>query len=180
MNRRKSIEILGLGTLSLRDSTFLYGKSATDDFIKNFMIRWDNNRLYTFELFEAMPEESIGFQPGKDMMSFGKLFTHIGHGLDIYSGVLRGHEPGEEPDSNDKNKVVQYMGAGFNKFKAVLKNLDMQTLYTFNHPFNDREPWKEFTVFDIIILAYNHSVHHRAQATTYLRLKGFIPPKYRF
>ncbi len=145
-----------------------------------FLVRWDYNRIYTFEILEAMPESKFEFQPKNEMMPFSKLFTHIGYSLDVYAGVFDGKIPKEEPETSIKKTKLEYLNRCLDHFETAYKSLNKNELYTKNHFYPDKEPWKEFYVFDIIMLAYNHTVHHLGQATTYLRLNGITPPRYRF
>ncbi len=78
MNRRKSIGLLGLGSLFLSQNAYSFGQKIDPNFIDLFLVRWDYNRIYTFEILEAMPESKFEFQPKNEMMPFSKLFTHIG------------------------------------------------------------------------------------------------------
>jgi uncharacterized damage-inducible protein DinB len=180
MNRRKSIGLLGLGSLFLSQNAYSFGQKIDPNFIDSFLVRWDYNRIYTFEILEAMPESKFEFQPKNEMMPFSKLYTHIGYSLDVYAGVFDGKIPNEEPETSIKKAKLEYLNRCLDHFETAYKSLNKNELYTKNHFYPDKEPWKEFYVFDIIMLAYNHTVHHLGQATTYLRLNGITPPRYRF
>ena len=180
MNRRKSIGLLGLGALFLTQNIYSNNKDIQSDFFELFLVRLGYNRMYTFEILEAMPESKFDFQPNNEMMSFSKLFTHIGYSLDVYAGVFDGKIPNEEPESSINKVKSEYLNRCYERFETAYKSLNKNDIYTKNHFYPDKEPWKEFSVFDIIMLAYNHNVHHLGQATTYLRLNGITPPKYRF
>jgi len=180
MNRRKSIGLLGLGTMFLTQNIYSYNPEIESDFIDLFLTRWDNNKIYTFEILEAMPETKFEFQPKNEMMTFSKLFTHIGFSLDKFAGIIDGKIPNEEPESSSKKITSEYLNKCFEHFETAYKSLDKNDIYTKNHFYSDKEYWKDETVFDIIMLAYNHTVHHLGQATTYLRLNGITPPSYRF
>ncbi len=181
INRRKSIGLIGLGSIAVTQTAFSQGSITTSEgFIESFRIRWDNNRTYTIEILEAMPKSKFEFQPSDEMMSFSKLFTHIGFGLDKFAGIIDGKIPNEEPESSAKKITSEYLNRCFEHFESAYKSLDKNDIYAKNHFYSDKEYWKDLTVFDINMLAYNHTIHHRAQATTYLRLNGISPPKYRF
>lgn len=180
MNRRKSIGLLGLGSIFLSQNVYSFSQEIDMDFIDLFLVRWDSNRIYTFEILEAMPESKFAFEPIEGMMSFNKLFTHIGVGIDIYAEKLDGVAPKDEPETIEKVVVSNYLKSCFEHFESAYKSLNNDQLYTKKHHFQSVEPWMNFSVFDIIILAYNHTIHHRAQATTYLRLNEITPPKYQF
>ena len=163
MNRRKSIGLLGLGPLFLSQNAYSFGQEIDPNFIDLFKVRWDWNRIYAFEILEDMPESKFAFKPREGMMSFNKLFTHIGKDIDGYARVLDGVAPKDEPETIEKVVVSNYLKSCFEHFESAYRSLNEAELHTKNHYFPSVEPWMNFNVFDIIMLAYNHSVHHQGQ-----------------
>ncbi len=186
MDRRKSLTLLGTGAIVLANSSFSPIFSTNEIELKQekskvaFEKRWLGLRQHTFEVFDAMPEDQFDFQPTEEVMSYGNLFCHIGWSLDIYAEVLDGTMKIDKLESNDKNRVSDYLQSRFDRFEEAMDNAFGERLYLVDHHFSKTEPWKNFTNYDILMLSYNHAVHHKGQATTYLRLKGIAPPKYRF
>ena len=182
MNRRKSLELIaGFSTVPLLGrSPVAHEDLDSSEWLKNFTVRWDSSRTYCFEVFDAMPLSDFNFKPNPETMSFGKLFTHIGSGLHGFAGVLVESISDNEPEPNSKTIVSDYLGDAFTHFNNALDEIKLDDLYAIKHAKSDVEPWKEFSIFDIVTLGYNHTIHHIAQATVYLRLKGITPPKYRF
>lgn len=183
MNRRKSIELIaaGLSPILLHSSNTIMNVNINrEEWLKNFMARWNNTQTYCFEIFNTMPLLHFNFKPNSDVFSFAKLFTHIGNGLNIYSGVLVGTSLDNEPETSDISEISDYLNNAFKNFNYALTEINLENLYTISHYKSEEEPWKEFTTFDIITLGYNHTVHHIAQATVYLRLNNVVPPQYRF
>jgi uncharacterized damage-inducible protein DinB len=186
MNRRKSIGLLGMGSLLLAQNAFprassVAGYTASDDnFMKAFSARWEGLRVHTFEVYEAMPDAQFGFQPTEDVMSFAKLFSHIGVSLDYYAEILDGTLHKEEIESVEKGVVLTYLQGRFERFEAAFNQLNPTDLYNPKHISRTIDGEIESSDYDILMLAYNHTVHHKGQATTYLRLKDIVPPQYRF
>ena len=145
-----------------------------------FNTRWEGLRTHTFEVFGAMPDRQFDFQPTKEVMSFAKLFSHIGHSLDIYAEILDGAEKIEEPKSKEKETLIRYVQTRFERFEAAFYQLNTSDLYNPKHVMKTMDGEVSFSDYDILMLAYNHTVHHKGQATTYLRLQGITPPAYRF
>lgn len=171
----------GLSPLLILPDSPVTAKSADNSvWLKHFKFRWGKSRTYCFEIFSAMPSKSFDFKPTRESMSFAKLFTHIASGLHGFAGVLDGSESDVEQESVNKEAVSDYLSDAFNHFNKALDNIDINHLYDIRHAKADVEPWKEFSIFDIISLGYNHTVHHIAQATVFIRLNGITPPKYRF
>ena len=127
-----------------------------------------------------MPSADLNFKPNSEIMSFGKLFTHLGSSLNGYAGVLDGSVSDNEPVAENKTEVSAYVDNAFTHFNNALDQINLEDLYAIRHTKSEVEPWKEFNIFDIITLGYNHTIHHIAQATVYLRLQNIVPPKYRF
>lgn len=182
MHRRKSMELMaGFSPFFLLSSSPAANKYLdSSQWLKNFKFRWDNSRIYCFEVFDAMPLTDFNFRPNTEMMSFGKLFTHIGSSLNGYAGVLDGSVPDNEPEPSKKTEVSDYLDNAFAHFNNALDEINVNDLYAIKHAKSDMEPWREFSIFDIITLGYNHTIHHIAQATVYIRLKNIVPPRYRF
>ena len=113
-------------------------------------------------------------------MSFAKLFSHIGLSLDYYAGILDGTSHKEEVESVKKSLLLTYLKERFDRFEVALNQLNPGDLYNPTYNLGTRDGEIYFSSYDILMLAYNHTVHHKGQATTYLRLNGIAPPQYRF
>jgi len=111
MKRRKSLELIaGVNPFLLLFSDPITGRIVDSSrWLENFSVRWSNSRIYCFEVFGAMPMSDFHFKPHPELMSFGKLFTHIGSGLNGYAGVLDDSDSGDEPDAGNKTEVLVEM-----------------------------------------------------------------------
>ena len=183
MERRKSLKLMsGFAPMIFlpTNNAVIPKKFDSEQLLRMFVLRMKSIEGYCYELFKSMPLSDFDFQPTAEIMPYGKLFTHIGNGLEIYAGVLDGSSVDKEPDSSDNNKVLAYVQNGFNHFNKVLNHQNDKDLFSINHQYPDKAPWKEFSIAEIIMLAYSHTTHHNAQAAVYLKLKDITPPKYRF
>ncbi len=183
MERRKSLKLMsGFAPILFlpTNNTISSKKFDSSQFLGMFALRMKSIETYCYELFNSMPLSDFNFQPTTEIMPFGKLFTHLGNGLEVYSGVLDGLSVDKEPDSSDYDKALAYLENGFSHFRVVLNELYDKDLFSSNHQYPDEAPWKELSIAEILMLAYSHTTHHNAQASLYLRLKDIIPPKYRF
>ena len=181
MKRRDIIKALGFASpFAAVPAVSLASWNNQTGWLEEFRDRWEISELYNREVFKAMPEEYLTFKPVPEVMSFGRQFTHLAMGVSIYAAVLRGDSHTEEPDALDKEIVLNYMEMTSREFKNICGDLTEQVLYTKEHKHKNEEIWKEFSVADILLLAYHHTSHHRAQAIVYLRLKGIEPPRYMF
>ena len=185
MNRRKSIGLIGVGSLLLAQNAFPSALSiknkltSEEKFFKAFSTRWEGMRMHTFEVFEAMPDTQLGFQPTKEVMTFAKLFSHVAASMDIYAEILDKTPPKEEIESVEKKVVLNYLQGRFERFENAFNKLNKENLYILKHKLVTRFEELNWSDYDVLMLAYNHTVHHKGQATTYLRLNGIEPPQYR-
>ena len=186
MDRRKSLALIGTGSLLPLHSVFPSALSRMNDTEQKeglkeaFMTRWEGLRIHTFEVFDALPDDKFDFQPTSEVMSFKRLFSHIGFSLDIFAEILDRTEKIEEPKSEEKETVRAYLQTRFERFEAAFYSLISADLYNPKHATETVDGEIYFSDYDILMLAYNHTVHHKGQATTYLRLQGIRPPQYRF
>jgi len=186
MDRRKSLGLIGFGSILMAQNAFPSVATIAGDnnFEKNFMSaflkRWEGMRMHTFEVFEAMPDSQFGFQPTKEVKSFAKLCSHIGLSLDIYAEMIDGTPREEQIESVEKSVVLTTLQNQFERFENTMNSLNPDDVFTGIHKLDTRDGDIDFYDYDILMLAYNHSVHHKGQATTYLRLKEIAPPQYRF
>jgi uncharacterized damage-inducible protein DinB len=186
MNRRKSIGLIGVGSCLFAQNTFASGSGIfgprlfNDGFMDSFRPRWKGLRTHTFEVLEAMPEAQFDFQPTTEVMSFSSLFSHIGRSLEVYAGMLDGTAADEGSKPVSKAEVHTSLKGSFDLFERGLTQLNAKNLYTPTHEIATRDGSLNMSDYDIIMLAYNHTVHHKGQATTYLRLAGATPPQYRY
>lgn len=181
MKRRNSLGLItGLGSALILPNIFGFSRNDASGWLPLFSERWKVSETYTFEVFKAMPESMLSFQPTSEMMTYRKIFTHIGFGVDKFAGIMDGDAPGEEPETVEKALILDYLEDCFGHFNTAYKELEETQLYSNNHHFAEEEGWKDSSIADILLLAYNHTIHHRAQATVYLRLKEIVPPKYQF
>lgn len=182
MHRRKSLElIVGCSPFLLLSSNPAASKNLdSSEWLINFKIRRNNSQTYCFEVFDVMPSSDFNFKPNPEIMSFGKLFTHLGNSLNGYAGVLDGSVSDNESEPSNKTEGATYVENAFAHFNKALDEINVDDLYTIRHTKSEVEPWKEFSIFDIITLGYNHTIHHIAQATMYIRFQNIVPPKYRY
>ena len=183
MERRKSLKLMsGFAPFVFfpANNTITSKNFDSSQTLRMFSLRMKSIETYCYELLNSMPLSDFNFQPTTEIMSFGKLFTHIGNGLEVYSGVLDGSSADKEPDSSNNSKILAYLEKGFSHFSEVLNEQNDKDLFSFDHQYPDEAPWQEFSIVEILMLAYSHATHHNAQAALYLRLKDITPPQYRF
>ncbi|MDC6405976.1 MULTISPECIES: DinB family protein [Maribacter] len=205
LKRRLLMGWLGLSPLTLLASK-MPKLEKEDSSIADILInRWEKSRSYTMAVLDAMPLEDLEFRPSPEQMSFAQHFLHIGYTNNMFLGVLKDEKTYADfnvlkdapfffdlPDpvsvfnadslqkrSPEENKamIVEYLNETHDYVLANLKGLKDDFLKEGREKV---KPWylEGHTHLDLILRAENHTVHHRAQAVSYLRMKGIQPPGY--
>lgn len=181
ISRRKSLELIGgIGASMIIPSVIKAQSNQPNGWLAEFAHRWDHSVLYTNEVLAMMPDEGLLYRPTEEVMSFGKQLTHLAWGNAIYAGVIKDKDPINEPEELTRQSIQAYLNITSKGINDLAETIDESQLFTNNHGGKDREPWNGFSISDLLLIAYHHTTHHRAQAIVYLRLKGIPPPKYRF
>jgi uncharacterized damage-inducible protein DinB len=137
---------------------------------------WKTAGDYTIAIAEQMPAESYGFKPVPEEMSFADQLMHIADANSYFLSALTGDKFTEaKPASLDKAGVLKYLRDSFewsNAEVAKLTDDEMQKSYSMEG--------QSMSGHEVLMLAWNHTTHHRGQLIVYLRLKGIKPTDYRF
>jgi len=181
MKRRAILRTFGLASPSVFLPTLNFSNTNVQNgWLQEFSERWEVSELYNQEVFMAMPEKDLDYKPVPEIMSFGKQFSHLAMGISGYAAIIQGEDGLEEPGIIDRKVLFNYMENCSAGFRSMLDGLDEEQLNSKEHKYKEEDMWKDFSIADILLLAYHHTAHHRGQAIVYLRLKGIEPPNYRF
>jgi uncharacterized damage-inducible protein DinB len=170
--------VMGLAT-----SGDVFGQSmetnGSSAFVKDFVKHWATAKELAVAVAQAMPEADYGFKPNPDEMSFGEQMVHITESSYFYCSFLQDQKsPFPEPVKGakiDKATVVKQLGESFDYCGEAIGKLTEVDL--------DKKHGSENRIVlgrDVVLAAMTHMAHHRGQAEVYLRLKGIVPPKYKF
>lgn len=158
------------------------------DFNKSFAETLKNAKAYTLEVAEKMPAEDYTFRPHDSVRTFGEQLAHIGMSTQfLHSMFIKGEQMEFDPAEAakmekevgaSKEAVIQHINQSFDDAIATLEAMSSDDLAkTFVVPFIPGEP--ELTKEQGYLFIRDHITHHRAQAVTYLRIQGHVPPQYR-
>ena len=152
--------------------------------IKDALIKhWKVAADFTSAVASAMPEESFGFRPVPEEMSFGQLMVHIaaadmfacqaasGRAMPTLSPKIAAWAKDQEHTDIDKATAVPFIADAFKFCNDLVESMTPETL--------DKKG-KTMTGFEMLWAYFTHTAHHRGQAEVYLRLKGIKPPEYKF
>ncbi|MEM8888388.1 MAG: DinB family protein [Bacteroidota bacterium] len=149
-------------------------KDSTENqwLIEDLIKKWQNNKRYSIEVLQAMPEEYYDFAPVKGMKSFREQAAHIASGFNFQ---LKKSGLPALPGVKDKSKAT--MIASYAEiFDALIQNLNN---YQAEKLKEEASMWYgSSTKLRMLNLMDNHLAHHRGQMIVYLRLKGIKAPAY--
>ncbi|MGA3024987.1 MAG: DinB family protein [Bryobacteraceae bacterium] len=141
-----------------------------------FAKHWKTAGDYTMAIAEQMPAESYGFKPVPEEMSFAEQLVHIAQANSYFVSMLTGDKFADaKPTSLDKDTVIKFVRASFDWTNAELAKLtdeEIQKSY--------KMEGQSMSGHEVLMLAWNHTTHHRGQLIVYLRLKGIKPTDYKF
>jgi len=156
-----------------------------DPLVKTFAMEMKYYLIETFnwnDYANKLVLEKIKQLPEKEEAI--KFFSHLINSMDKW--LARIHQ---EPDANKKDWWVpayplEELEARWNaSLKAWIDFINSKSeeelFATIQYEGYDGGRW-EVPLKDIPLQLNYHSIHHRGQATTYLRCKGIVPPEYPF
>ncbi|MEM9648998.1 MAG: DinB family protein [Bacteroidota bacterium] len=152
-----------------------------DDFIAEYLERFENSRKYLISVAELMPEAKYNFSATTESLTFAENLMHIGYAMDWHSQSLLGGRP-----SRDWNTDKRYKVANRTK-KEIIKIIDetFEESIKLILQFDVKQMDNQLDYFgltrskrQIFLLLMDHITHHRGQLVVYLRLNDLVPPRY--
>jgi uncharacterized damage-inducible protein DinB len=128
----------------------------------------------TVAAVEAMPADKFNYKPSTDQMTFGHLVVHMAEtNYLLCSKATAVPAPTVEvKDTDSKDKLVSALSVSFNFCSDVLAKMDDSKLAETTEGFGGKQVTRAWIS---LILAGTWADHY-AQAATYLRLNGVLPP----
>ena len=137
---------------------------------------WKTSKKYLIALAEQMPAEGYAFKPNPAEMSFGEQMAHIAGANSFFFATLSGQkDPIAKPTNFERATVLKLLNDSYDFCIAALQKLEPGRL----HQTFDAEGGK-MTGMEMLLLAIDHTAHHRGQCIVYLRAKNIKPADYQF
>ncbi len=137
---------------------------------------WKTSKKYVIALAEQMPAEDYAFKPNPAEMSFGEQMAHIAGANSFFFAALSGQkDPIAKPTKFDKATVLKMLNDSYDFCIASLQNLNHERM----HEMID-SPAGKMSGMELLMLAIDHTAHHRGQCIVYLRAKNIKPVDYQF
>lgn len=139
-----------------------------EEVIQQLRSRWVASSEYTLAVAEQMPADKYSFRPTPEQMTFGEQLLHISEQNRLILRETQGLGPSErKPVEAAKTNVLAHL-----KETTALGVKLLQ----------ERMPPSTADVAGLLnglMLALDHTTHHRGQVIVYLRLNGITPTEYR-
>jgi uncharacterized damage-inducible protein DinB len=140
---------------------------ANADVAQFLRARWAASCTYTLAIAEQMPADKYHFRPTPEQMTFAEQLLHIAE-QDRLIFKEMGLQTGESPRaSHTKAEVLRVLQEIEGMGSRVLEQVAARSTVTSVDSLNG------------MMLALDHTTHHRGQLIVYLRLNGVTPPEYR-
>jgi uncharacterized damage-inducible protein DinB len=137
---------------------------------------WKTSKKYVLALADQMPAADYSFKPNADEMSFGEQMAHIAGANSFFFATLSGQkDPLGKPKDFDKATVLKLLNQSYDFVISALQNLPLERF----HETFDLSRGK-MTGMELLLMATDHTAHHRGQCIVYLRAKNIKPVDYQF
>jgi uncharacterized damage-inducible protein DinB len=158
--------------------------------LASFRLHWVDTKEYTLSMLEAMPADSFDFKAHPTQRGFGDQLAHLawanvayfrafGPSLGVEDRFPKTYaDVRKEYPVENKEAVRKFVAATFDFSLAALDKMTQKDLMR-----TDIVPFPKsptHSALDMLFRAYMHTAHHRGQVVTYLRVKGLVPPAWKF
>lgn len=186
---KKSIIYFLLAAISTGLFAFIsIDKTEKVGFEDSFLQTLKNAKAYTIEVADKMPAEDYTFRPHDSVRTFGEQLAHLSMSSKLLNSMfIKGEEVAFDPVEGEKmmkevgaskEECIKVINASFDEVIATIETMNEEDLQeTFVFGFAPNKP--ELTKEQGFLFIRDHITHHRAQAITYLRIKGHDAPQYR-
>lgn len=137
--------------------------------LEQLRARWNASSEYTLAVADQMPAEKYLFRPTPEQMTFGEQLLHIAEQNELILREIWRLAPAEQKAAGHAKADVV----------ARLKETAAFGLSLLQKESTAQPSTDAASVLNGIMLALDHTTHHRGQVVVYLRLNGMTPPEYR-
>jgi uncharacterized damage-inducible protein DinB len=167
---------LALCALCIAVSQVAFAQDSSKTLVNELVKHWEASKSLSLEVTEAMPEADFSFKATPPERSFGGQMNHLAGGNAFYCSVALGTKsPLGKPADDTKATVIKSINTAYDFCIDGLKGLtdaDLQKTASLRG--------NTVSKFELFWGGFTHAAHTRGQAEVYLRLKGVVPPEYKF
>jgi len=136
---------------------------------------WDGLKLNLVQSAEKMPEADYGFQPTKDVMTYGQLLAHVANSSFSYCARGKGEDNPNKEDFQKartaKADIVKALNDAVAYCDGVYGGMTDAAAMELVKSGQNFVPKARFLIVNI-----SHDNEHYGNLVTYMRLKGLVPP----
>jgi uncharacterized damage-inducible protein DinB len=136
---------------------------------------WDGLKLNLVQSAEKMPEADYGFQPTKDVRTFGQMIAHVANSSFSYCARGKGEDNPNKEDfektKTAKADIVKALNDAVAYCDGVYGGMTDAAAMELVKAGQNLAPKARYLITNI-----SHDNEHYGNLVTYLRLKGLVPP----
>jgi uncharacterized damage-inducible protein DinB len=136
---------------------------------------WDGLKLNLVQSAEKMPEADYGFQPTRDVMTYGQLLAHVANSSFTYCARGKGEDNPNKEDFQKtrtaKADIVKALNDAVAYCDGVYGGMTDAAAMEVVKSGQNLVPKARFLIVNI-----SHDNEHYGNLVTYMRLKGLVPP----
>jgi uncharacterized damage-inducible protein DinB len=136
---------------------------------------WDGLKLNLVQSAEKMPEADFGFQPTKEVRTYGQLIAHVANSSFSYCARGKGEDNPNKDDfektATTKGAIVKALNDAVAYCDGVYGGMTDAAALEMVKAGQNLVPKARFLITNI-----SHDNEHYGNLVTYLRLKGLVPP----
>ena len=136
---------------------------------------WDGLKLNLLQSAEKMPEAEYGFQPTKEVMTFGQLLAHVANSSYSYCARGKGEDNPNKEDfqktRTSKADIVKALNDAVAYCDAVYGGMTDAAAMELVKAGQNLVPKARYLITNI-----SHDNEHYGNLVTYMRIKGLVPP----
>lgn len=153
-----------------------FGQEAESQYIKDYLVKWENSKDYLISIIKALPEDKLEYKPTEDSKSFRELTIHmVSNMVWLSTDYLEGGGFENDYKNRDLNKeeLLDLVESAFKYSYEAVKSYDIAKLEEkqsfFSGPMSGHQ---------ILRLMNDHCSHHRGQLTLHLSMNNIAVPRY--
>ena len=144
--------------------------------VSTLVKHWKTSKAYTIAIAEKMPDDGYASKPNPAEMTFAAQLEHIADSnAFFFSKITDAKFPLAKAETHDKASVIKRLN---DSFDYAIKSVEALTPAQL-HQSIELEGGK-MTGLEALLLAMDHTSHHRGQCIVYLRVKNIAPPDFQF
>jgi uncharacterized damage-inducible protein DinB len=136
---------------------------------------WDGLKMNLVQSAEKMPEADYGFQPTKDVRTFGQMIAHVANSSFSYCARGKGEDNPNKDDfektATTKAAFVKALNDAMTYCDGVYGGMTDAAAMELVKAGQNLVPKARYLIANL-----SHDNEHYGNLVTYLRLKGLVPP----